>query len=275
MTKTLLIIGAKGMFGSEAAELFSNWGYRVIKADRNDFDITNLEQVRNFIAKNPCDFVINSAAYTKVDDAESDQESAFAVNAKGAKNVAIATKEKNIPLIFISTDYVFDGKKRSPYLVSDKTNPTTIYGASKLLGEENVKQENPSHYIVRTSWLYGKNGKNFVSTMLNISKNNKIIKVVNDQFGCPTWTNDLALGIKKLIEEKSKFGIYHICGTGVITWYDFAKKIFEIAKIEVEVVPVTTFEFPRPAKRPEYSAMDNGGICGSWEESLCGYLVKV
>jgi dTDP-4-dehydrorhamnose reductase len=272
MTKTILITGADGMFGSEAADLFSNWGYNVVKANRASFDLTNLNQIRNFLEKNPCDFVISAAAYTKVDDAETNQNLAFEANAIGAKNMAIATNEKNIPLVFISTDYVFDGTKTSPYFPSDTANPINFYGASKLLGEKYVAEENKSHYIARTSWLYGKNGKNFVNTMLNISKNNSVVKVVNDQFGCPTWTYDLALGIKKLIEEKAQFGVYHICGSGVTNWYNFSKKIFEISKIKIEVISVKTTEFPRPAKRPEFSAMDNGGICDKWEESLKRYL---
>ncbi|MBU6339252.1 MAG: dTDP-4-dehydrorhamnose reductase [Rickettsiales bacterium] len=271
--KNILIIGADGMFGSEAAQLFEVFGYKIIKANRASFDITDLSQIRIFLQKNPCDLVINSAAYTKVDDAESNREAAFVVNAEGAKNIAIATNEKGIPLVFISTDYVFDGSKKTHYLTSDVTNPATVYGASKLLGEQNTVKENKKSYIVRTSWLYGKNGKNFVNTMLDLSKKNNVIKVVNDQFGCPTSTHDLALGIRKLIEEEKPFGIYHICGSGVTSWYNFAKKIFEIAKVKVDVVPVTTAEFPRPAKRPEFSAMDNDGICDNWEESLRKYLL--
>ncbi len=276
MQKTILLIGADGMFGKDAAEIFAGAGYEVVKATRADFDITNREEVENFfdqkLSGKKIDFVINAAAYTKVDDAETNRDLAFAVNAEGAKNIAIATAQKNIPLFFISTDYVFDGTKGAPYEVSDAVNPASVYGASKLLGEENVRAENQQHYIVRTSWLYGKQGKNFVDTMLNISRNQKVIKVVNDQFGCPTWTHDLAYGIKSLIENGAEFGTYQICGSGVTTWYEFAKKIFEIAGVEVEVIPVSTEEFPRPAPRPKFSAMKNGGICGKWEESLREYL---
>ncbi len=270
--KKLLLIGSNGMFGRDAFEVFCEAGYEVIKATHADFDITNLSAVENFFEQKNFDFVINAAAYTKVDDAEKDRESAFATNALGAKNVAIASAKKNIPVIFISTDYVFDGTKNSLYLPTDSANPQTAYGASKLLGEENVRLENPQHFIVRTSWLYGKHGKNFVDTMLNIAKNQSVIKVVNDQFGCPTWTRDLAYGIKTLIESDVKFGTYQICGKGATSWFEFAKKIFEIAKIEVEVLPVSTEEFPRLAPRPKYSAMENGGLCGAWEDGLRGYL---
>ncbi|NBV06149.1 MAG: dTDP-4-dehydrorhamnose reductase [Proteobacteria bacterium] len=272
MKKTILLIGANGMFGLDAADIFTAANYQVIKATRADFDITNLQEVEFFFKNKFFDFVINTAAYTKVDDAEKEIEAAFAVNAEGAKNIAIASAQKNIPLIFISTDYVFDGTKTSPYLPDDTTNPKTIYGASKLLGEKYTRLENPCHYIVRTSWLYGKHGKNFVDTMLKISQSQKVIKVVNDQFGCPTWTHDLAYGIKSLIEKDADFGTYQICGSGATSWFEFAKKIFEISKIAVEVVPVSTLEFPRLAPRPKFSVMDNQGFGAPWQESLKNYL---
>jgi dTDP-4-dehydrorhamnose reductase len=272
MKKTILITGAGGMFGKDAAQLFFDSGYNVLKANKADLDVTNLAQVREFFAKNKIDFVLHAAAYTKVDDAETNEDLAFLINAKGAKNVAIASNEKLVPMIYISTDYVFDGEKGAPYLPSDKTNPLNIYGASKLMGEENVKKENPKHYIARTSWLYGKNGKNFVDTMINLSKTQKSIKVVNDQFGCPTWTVDLADGVKNLIEKNMPFGTYQICGGGATSWFEFAKKIFEILKIEIEVIPVATAEFPRPAKRPKFSAMENSKMLRRWEEALHSYL---
>lgn len=270
--KKILLIGAGGMFGCDASKIFAAAGYLVFSATRQDFDITDLAAVENFFAEKNFDLVINAAAYTKVDDAESNRDAAFAVNALGAENVAVVTAKKKIPLLFISTDYVFDGTKTSPYLPSDLVNPQTVYGASKLAGEENVKAANPQHYIVRTSWLYGKSGKNFVDTMLNIAQNQPVIKVVNDQFGCPTSTDDLANGIKSLLDKNLPFGTYHICGSGVTSWFEFARKIFEIAKIAVTVLPVTTAEFPRPASRPKFSAMENGGLCGSWIESLKKYL---
>ena len=274
MKKTILITGANGMFGSEACELFSKWNYEVIAAKKSDLDVANFSAVQKFFSEKKIDFVIHAAAYTKVDAAESNRDLAFLINSEGAKNIALATKEKSIPLIFISTDYVFDGEKGDVYFPSDKTNPINIYGASKLAGEENIRTINPQHYIVRTSWLYGKNGKNFVDTMLALSKKQQEIKVVDDQFGCPTWTYDLALGIEKLIEEKKPFGTYQICGGGITNWYKFAKKIFEILKINVEVIPVKTSEFPRPAKRPKFSAMNNARLCRNWQEGLTDYLTQ-
>ncbi|MDX2083515.1 MAG: dTDP-4-dehydrorhamnose reductase [Rickettsiales bacterium] len=273
--KNILIIGADGMFGKDAAEFFTKENFQVFKTTRADFDITNFSQVENFFNNNSdkkIDFIINAAAYTKVDEAQTNQDLAFAVNALGAQNIAKISTKKNIPLIYISTDYVFDGEKKSAYLPHDKTNPINIYGASKLLGEEKVRAANPRHYIIRTSWLYGKHGKNFVDTMLKISQNQKVIKVVNDQFGCPTWTIDLALGIKNLITSKADFGTYHICGAGFTTWFGFAKKIFEISKIEIEVLPVSTAEFLRPAPRPKFSVLDNCGSCRHWQEALAQYL---
>lgn len=272
MKKNILITGANGMFGQDAANLFSDSGYDVLKANKADLDVTNLAQVREIFAKNKIDFVLHAAAYTKVDDAETNKDLAFLINAEGAKNVAIAAKEKSVPMIYISTDYVFDGEKGVPYLASDKTNPINVYGASKLAGEEAVKKENSKHYIVRTSWLYGKHGKNFVDTMVNLSKSQKSLKVVNDQFGCPTWTVDLAEGVKNLIEKEMPFGTYHLCGGSFTSWFEFAKKIFEILKIEIEVIPVVTAEFPRPAKRPKFSAIENSKMLRSWEEALHGYL---
>lgn len=272
MTKTILITGANGMLGREAVEIFSSCGYKVIEGTRDNLDITNQSQVDEFFKKNNFDFVLHAAAYTKVDDAETNRDLAFLINAEGAKNVAIAANKKSIPIVYISTDYVFNGKKNTPYLPSDKTNPINVYGASKLAGEEAVKKENPKHYIIRTSWLYGKYGKNFVDTMITLGKTQKSIKVVNDQFGCPTWSVDLVEAIKNMIEKNMPFGTYHLCGGGVTTWFDLAKKIFEIQKIKIEVIPVKTSEFPRPAPRPKFSAMDNSSALSSWEEGLNKYL---
>lgn len=272
MKKTILITGANGMLGKDASKLFCGSGYEVISATRLDFDITDYFDVSEFFAKNNFDLVLHAAAYTKVDDAQKDRDIAFLVNAKGARNIAIATNKKNVPIVYISTDYVFDGNKNSPYFPSDATNPLNIYGASKLAGEVEVRKENPKHYIVRTSWLYGKYGKNFVDTMIQMAKTQNTIKVVDDQYGCPTWTNDLILGIKQLIENKNDFGTYQICGSGVASWYEFAKEIFTILNLDIELIPVSTHDFPRPAVRPKFSAMDNSGLARDWRVALKEYL---
>jgi len=271
--KTILLTGAKGMFGQDAVKIFTESGYRVIPADIQDFDITDESSVRRFLKDLEFDFAVHAAAYTNVDLAETEREKAFLINEKGAENLAKITAEKNIPIIYISTDYVFDGKKDSAYLSEDKTNPQSVYGESKLAGELAVQKYNSKHFITRTSWLYGKNGKNFVDTMINLSKTQPVLKVVDDQKGCPTWTYDLAEGILKIIENNSDYGIYNACGSGSTTWYGFAKKIFELKGIEIEVLPVTTEEFPRPAKRPRNSVMENNDLCRTWQESLERYLL--
>jgi len=270
--KTILLTGAKGMFGQDAVKIFSKRGYEVIPVDIEDFNITDEVSVTNYFKDLECNFVIHAAAYTNVDLAENEREKAFLINEKGAENLAKITAEKNIPIVYISTDYVFDGEKYSVYLPDDKTNPQSVYGESKLAGEIAVKKYNPKHFITRTSWLYGKNGKNFVDTMINLSKTQPVLKVVDDQTGCPTWTYDLAEGILKIIENNSPYGVYHVCGSNSTTWYGFAKKIFELKDIKTEVLPVTTAEFPRPAKRPRNSVMENNNLCRNWEESLQKYL---
>lgn len=270
--KKILFTGAKGMFGQDAVRIFSDLGYKVIPVDIQDFDITDETSVKEFLRGVEFDLVLHAAAYTNVDLAETEVEKCFLINAKGTENIAKVSAMKGVPIVYISTDYVFDGEETRPYLPDDRTNPQGVYGKSKLEGEIAIRKYNPKHFITRTSWLYGKNGKNFVDTMINLAKTQSVLKVVNDQTGCPTWTYDLAEGILKIIENNNPYGTYHICGSGSVTWYGFAKKIFELKKIDVEVIPVTTEEFPRPAKRPRYSVMENEGICRRWEESLFMYL---
>ena len=173
-------------------------------------------------------------------------------------------------MLYLSTDYVFDGNNTKPYLPTDITNPQNNYGLTKLEGEKAVQKHCKKYFIVRTSWLYGIYGKNFVETMLSL-KDKPELKVVDDQIGCPTWTIELSNGISKIIETED-YGIYHICGSGQTSWYNFAKKIFEFSDVKVNLIPCTTKEFPRPAKRPSYSVMENNKICRKWEEALKDYL---
>jgi len=271
--KKVLIVGANGMLGSDLCQVFQKSGYDVCATTRESFDITNTQQVEDFFKNREFDLVINSAAYTKVDDAENNSELAFLINEKGASNLAKVTNNKNIPIIYISTDYVFDGKKDKPYLVSDETNPINVYGASKLAGEKETIKQNKKYYIVRTSWLYGKNGKNFVDTMISLAKNKDTIKVVDDQFGCPTWTFELAVAIKDLFENNNKFSTYQICGAGSCSWYEFAKEIFSLKNIDINVVPVHTKDFMRAANRPRFSAM-SGNNLPLWNLSLRKYLLS-
>lgn len=267
-----LVTGANGMLGQDLVPIFENEGIDVYPTAVEDLDITDINAVKLCLSKSMPDLVVNLAAYTNVDAAETDRETAYAVNQSGVANIAKVTADMDIPVLHISTDYVFDGTNKSSYLPADKTGPLNVYGDSKLKGEQALRELNPKHYIIRTSWLYGKHGKNFVDTMIDLASKNTLLKVVNDQTGCPTWTVALTNALLTLLKCDKPYGTYHICGSGKTTWYDFAKKIFEYTGVGVEVVPVPTEEFPRPAKRPHYSVMQNEGACPDWEESLKEYL---
>ena len=266
----VLVTGAKGMLGQDLCPILDDCGYDVIETGRHEFDITDPSASQSYIEKNKPDCVIHCAAYTNVDKAEEDPL-CEEVNAKGTENIAKICGKLDIPIVYISTDYVFDGSKSTPYTRNDNTNPINAYGLSKLHGETAIQKYCQKYYIVRTSWLYGHHGKNFVETMISLSDKPEL-KVVNDQTGCPTWTVELSNGIVELLDEEADYGIYHICGSGETTWYNFAKEIFKQCNLNTKVLPCTTEEFPRPAKRPRYSVMDNEGICRSWKEALCDYI---
>jgi len=266
--KNILVVGANGMLSHDLIKVFKEKGYNVSSTTRKDFDITKKEEVKDFFKDKSFDLVINSAAYTQVDKAEEEKELAFLTNEEGARNLAQITSQKNIPIVYISTDYVFDGKGHESYKTCDKTNPINVYGESKLAGEIATTKANPRSYIVRTSWLYGSGGKNFVETMLELAKTKSEIKVVSDQFGCPTWTLDLSRAIEKLFREESEYAIYHLCGVGQTSWYEFAEEVFRLKNIDITVIPIETKEFPRPANRPKYSVLDNNGLIRSWQDSL-------
>ncbi|MEI7474113.1 MAG: dTDP-4-dehydrorhamnose reductase [bacterium] len=268
----ILLTGANGMLGKDLTQVLIENDIEPILTDVKDMDITDLNSVNETISAKKPDYVIHCAAYTNVDAAEDDKYTAYLINATGAEYIALATAKENIPLIYISTDYVFDGEKGSSYEITDKTNPINVYGASKLAGEVVVQQHNPQSYIARTSWLYGQYGKNFVDTMISLSQKNSELKVVADQIGCPTWTVALSNALLDLIFYKKRYGVYHMCGTGYTSWHGFAEKIFELSDIDINVIPVTTDEFPRAAKRPKFSAMNNNGLLDNWEKSLEEYL---
>lgn len=253
----ILITGANGLLGHELSSLLKD--HTLILLSHSQLDISDSESVNKQIDSSSPDIIINSAAYTQVDACETNYDLAFQSNAIGPKNLAIKCKQLGIPLIHISTDYVFEGneKKNSPLVENDKLGPKTVYGKTKLEGEKMVQENCEKYFILRTAWLYGE-GKNFVKTMLSLSKKNKELKVVNDQIGSPTYAKDLAKAIKEIIEKKSdKYGIYHVTNKGEVSWYEFAKKIFEIKNIEIKVNPCTSEEFPRPAPRPHYSVLSN------------------
>ncbi|MDD3436880.1 MAG: dTDP-4-dehydrorhamnose reductase [Candidatus Gastranaerophilales bacterium] len=269
--KKVLITGSNGMLGQDLSAVLEDEGYEVIETTRATLDVVNFEQVKNVLTKYNPDCVIHCAAYTNVDGAESDLETATLVNAKGTENIAKVCTDKDILLIYISTDYVFDGTKNEPYIPSDKPNPLNNYGKTKLEGEKAVQKYCKKYYITRTSWLYGHYGKNFVETMISLADKPEI-KVVDDQIGCPTWTVELSSGIAKLLNQMPEFGIYHICGSGETSWYEFAKEIFRLTGQKVNLKPCKTEEFPRPAKRPLHSTMNNQGICRNWKAAIKDYI---
>ena len=285
----LLITGSNGQLGWELCRQGKERGFSIIPLDIPEFDITDQVSVNKAVSTTSPDLVINAAAYTAVDKAESEQESAFSVNSDGPFYLAAACAEKKIPLIHISTDYVFDGCKDGPYCEIDPVSPMGIYGKSKAEGEEKVRHNLKEHIIIRTSWLYGVHGNNFVKTMLKLGREKEEIRVVADQSGCPTFAADLAGAILDIASrinngQRNSWGTYHYCGGGSTTWFGFASKIFEIAKgyeqFKIKkVTPIKTSEYPTPAKRPFNSAMDCSSldrefnICPpSWEESLASML---
>jgi dTDP-4-dehydrorhamnose reductase len=259
----ILVTGSNGQVGSELRELSSNYPYNFYFTDRESLDITNLDALNEFISSNKIDIIINPAAYTAVDKAQSDEENADAINHIAVKYLSKIAKEKNIKFIHISTDYVFDGKNYKPYNEDDKTNPNGIYGKTKLLGEEAMKEINPKDsIIIRTSWVYSSFGANFVKTMLRLGKERDELGVIFDQVGTPTYARDLAKTILDILPniKNDKVEIYNYSNEGVLSWYDFAKEIMRMAKIECKVNPIETKEYPTPASRPHYSLLNKSKI---------------
>ena len=286
---TVLITGADGQLGKELCRILKNGksaigilpkeflNCKVISLTIADLDITKPENVTKTLINEKPNIVINCAAYTNVDGAESDKETAFLVNAEGVKNLSSACKNINADFIHISTDYVFDGKAKTPYCESDATNPQNVYGESKALGEKYALEYEKS-YVIRTAWLYGKQGKNFVKTITRISAERDTINVVNDQTGSPTNAEDLAHHVLKLAESR-KYGVYHCTGAGSCTWYDFALEIVKLANTNCKVLPCFTKDFPTAAKRPEFSVLNNnalnlavGNQMRPWKEALKDYF---
>ncbi len=268
--KKVLVTGANGMLGQDLCPILEGNGYYVVRTDVDTMDITNFDNVEAVLNSEAPDIVVHCAAYTNVDKAEEDLETARLINATGTENLAKVCGANNITLVYVSTDYVFNGENTVPYLPTDKADPVNNYGLTKWEGEEAVRKYCEKYFITRTSWLYGIHGRNFVETMISLADKPEL-KVVDDQTGCPTWTVELANGIVKLLAADN-FGTYHVCGSGVTTWYGFAKEIFEFAGLDVNLKPCATNEFPRPAKRPHYSVMQNGGICRDWKDALNDYM---
>ena len=251
----ILITGSNGMLGHDLIEVLKD-NHELILTTSKTLDITNKNQVFEVICEAEPDVVINSAAYTDVDGCEENHDLAYAVNGEGVKNLALACKEVDCALVHISTDYIFNGKNDRPWVEDDEIGPISVYGKSKLKGEEAILDILDQYFIVRTAWLYGINGKNFPKTMLELAKNHSEITVVYDEVGTPTYTPDLACGISELIET-DYYGIYHLTNSGSCSWCEFARYIFEVAGRDVKIVPITASEFARPALRPSYSVLEN------------------
>ncbi|MEY8673096.1 dTDP-4-dehydrorhamnose reductase [Francisella philomiragia] len=279
----VLITGSNGQLGSELKELVSNseletQNYTFIFADSKSLDITDHEAVKQFIVDNDIRFIINCAAYTAVDKAETDIEMADKINHLAVANIAKIAKEYAIKLVHVSTDYVFDGHNYRPYIESDATNPQGVYGITKLAGEQAVFDINPKDsIIIRTSWVYSYYGNNFVKTMLRLGRERDSLGVIYDQVGTPTYAKDLAKAILDIIPiiQNSKLEIYNYSNEGVISWYDFAKGIMDIANIDCQVNPIETKDYPTPAKRPHYSVLNKSRIKSNfnieipyWKDSL-------
>jgi len=252
----ILILGHRGMLGHDLVRRFSP-DHDVTGKDVDDFDITSQADCRDLISSVEPDCVINAAAYTDVDGCETDRETCFAVNAEGVKNVAICCRGRGIRIVHFSTDYVFDGTKRSPYREDDVTNPINVYGESKLQGERYLREFAEHFLLIRTAWLYGKHGTNFVRTILGKARNGGTLEVVTDQVGSPTWTRDLAGAVRVLLEGGHE-GIFHLTNRGKCSWFDYTLKILQYADIkDVEVRPITSDKLARKALRPAYSVLSS------------------
>ncbi len=268
----ILVTGATGLLGQELCPMLQAEGWQFWATNSKIFDITNTKMVNEIMNKVSLDFIIHLAGYTNVDQAEVEREKAFGVNHFGTKNLAQIAKKLDVPILYVSTDMVFDGKKGTPYTIKDATNPISVYGASKLMGEEEIRTLCKKHYIVRTSWLYGCGGRNFVDMMLTFSSLRDEISIVDDQIGCPTWTKDLCEKIIELVKGEKSYGTYHMCASGSVSYSEFTKKIYEIKRRNTKVTPIIESDFPRPAKRPQFSALDSSNALPYWENSLANYL---
>lgn len=273
----ILVLGHKGMLGTDLMSRLG--GHSLTGKDVDDFDITSAADCRDIIEENRPDIVINAAAFTDVDGCEDREETAFAVNAEGVKNVALACREKNIRIIHFSTDYVFDGTSGRPYKEDDRCNPINAYGRSKLQGEIYLKELSKNYTLIRTSWLYGRHGKNFVKAILQRAGNSQELEVVTDQLGSPTYTPDLA-GAVLVLAEGGHTGMFNVTNRGSCSWYDFARRILDLCGFEhVGIKPITSEFLARKALRPKNSMLSGekfaaatGRTMRFWQVALRDYL---
>ncbi len=272
----VIVLGAAGQLGKAIQSISSHYTFDFYFFDSRQLDISKSEMINAAFESVKPDFCINVAAYTAVDKAEIENESADLINHIAVKNIALACLKHDTTLLHISTDFVFDGEKNSPYIESDQTNPQGMYGFSKRKGELEIERTLTKYFIVRTSWLYSDFGNNFKKTMLKLAQERESLNVVNDQIGTPTHAVDLAKALMNILQSKStNYGIYHYSNEGNTSWYGFAKKIFEYNNLSVILKGIPTSEYPTPAKRPKYSVLDTSKIkkefnvtIRSWEKAL-------
>ena len=280
----ILVLGSNGQLGSEIKELSSKYKYNFFFTQRESLDITDSKAISSFVNLNNINTILNCSAYTAVDKAEKDEVNADKINHLAVKNLAQLSKDKNIQFIHISTDYVFDGRNYKPYLESDTTAPNSVYGKTKLDGENAIQEINPlNSIIIRTSWVYSSFGNNFVKTMLRLGKERDSLGVIFDQVGTPTYARDLAKTILDILPriQNDKVEIYNYSNEGVLSWYDFSKEIMRMAKIECQINPIETKEYPTPAQRPHFSLLNKTKIkeifniqIPYWKDSLDECLTK-
>lgn len=276
----VLVTGANGQLGYDVVKELQKQNIECYGASRQDFDIVDFEATENFIKNYMPDAVIHCAAYTAVDKAEDEEELCYLVNASATENIAEICKKINAKMLYISTDYVFDGTKDGFYEVDDKPNPINFYGKTKLLGEQAVQRILDKYFIVRISWVFGEHGNNFVKTMLRLGKERKELNVVADQYGSPTYTADLAPLLVEMIKTE-KYGVYHATNEGVCTWAEFAEEIFKIAGMNVKVNHITTAEYPTRAKRPMNSKLGKEKLefkgfrlLKNWKEVIKEFIIN-
>jgi dTDP-4-dehydrorhamnose reductase len=273
----ILITGGAGMLGSDVARAARDVGHEPIALAHDELDILDREAVQRSVIENNPGAVVNCAAWTDVDGAESHRDEASAANGRGAGIVAGAASSLSVPVIYPSSDYVFEGSREDGYIESDETNPLSAYGQSKLAGEEQTAAANPRHFIVRSSWLFGLNGRNFVETMLGLADTQDEVVVVRDQVGCPTYTAHLAAGLMRLLDG-DEYGVHHMAGGGRCSWYEFAVEIFRQAGSDCRVLSATSDMLDRPAPRPAFSVLvserEHPIFLPDWEEGLADYLAE-
>jgi dTDP-4-dehydrorhamnose reductase len=277
----IIVTGARGQLGFDVLrELKDRNYYDVLGIVSEKLDITDNQSVKKFMKQEKPDVIIHCAAYTSVDKAEDNQEQCYDVNVNGTKYLVDAAKTYNAKFVYISTDYVFSGDKIDQYHINDTPNPKSVYGKSKYLGELETLKHN-KYFIIRISWVFGKNGNNFVKTMLKLGNERKELSVVSDQIGSPTYTRDLSRLMVDMIET-DKYGIYHATNEGECSWYEFSKEIFNIANIKINVIPIATSQYPTRAKRPQNSTLSkqslvkNGFIpLSPWQDALNRYLKEI